>query len=115
MILPNSDTSKSSIFSGICLDSIAFHSHGGTRIAGWFISEKIPGKFWIITRGTPSFGNSQLLVLKTTGMAKLRVTTFEQLWDKRFTGITCYGLLTVISTNETAFMECLRPFLYIFI
>ena len=31
-----------------------FHSHGGTPIAGWFVSWKIPMK-WMITRGTPIF------------------------------------------------------------
>ena len=36
-----------------------FHSHGGTRIAGWFIVEH-PNLKWIMTGGTPISGNAHL-------------------------------------------------------
>ena len=42
-----------------------FHSHGGSPIAGWFISWKILPK-WMITRGTPIYGNPTCFPMKWT-------------------------------------------------
>ena len=36
-----------------------FLSHGGTPIAGWVISRKIPLK-WMMTGGTPILGNPHI-------------------------------------------------------
>ena len=41
-------------FNGILRELNGFNSHGGTPIAGWFISGKMPLN-WMITGGYPYF------------------------------------------------------------